>query len=120
MSGAGKARPVRSAVVRRLGTPARTEGSVNEPREREELGWRFNERWVYRWPVGDPAGEIAERVVYWRRYDFVGTAVRRGPEDTLERDESLLAALEERPEETFSYVSSEDRRPSPAPYYPVS
>ena len=38
----------RNLVVQRWGTPNATVGSVNEPREMEEHGHRFNEKWIYR------------------------------------------------------------------------
>ena len=44
----------RNLIVQRLGTPDVTVGSVNEPREREEHGLRFNEKWVYRRGRGEP------------------------------------------------------------------
>ncbi len=78
----------RNEIVRWFGTPDEAEGSVNEPREREENGFRFNERWVYRHPRNDPANAV-ERVVYWRRYDYVGSCIRRSPEGAWERDDSL-------------------------------
>ncbi|GIW45371.1 MAG: hypothetical protein KatS3mg077_2653 [Candidatus Binatia bacterium] len=82
----------RNEVVKFLGTPDATEGSVNEPREREENGFRFNERWLYKRPRNDPA-RAYERVVYWHRYDFVGTAIRRSPDSPWEVDASLAEAL---------------------------
>ena len=51
-----------------------TVGSVNEPREMEEHGLRFNEKWVYRLAAPSP-GEPVERVIYWYRYDFVGACL---------------------------------------------
>ena len=45
-----------------------TQGSVNEPREREEHGMAFNEKWTYRAPRRDPAGAV-ERIIYWHLYD---------------------------------------------------
>lgn len=62
----------RNAVVLRWGTPQRTTGSLNEPREREENGVRFNEKWVYRLPRPEP-DDPRERIVYWQRYDFVAS-----------------------------------------------
>jgi len=47
----------------RWGDPDEQEGSVNDPRTREEHGVRFNERWIYRLPCG------GDRVIYWHRYD---------------------------------------------------
>ena len=61
----------RNQVVRLWGTPDRTEGSLNDPRQRHEDGVIFNEKWVYAWPKGEPS-RPRERIVYWQRYDFVG------------------------------------------------
>jgi hypothetical protein len=85
----------RNEVVRWFGTPDEAEGSVNEPREREENGFRFNERWLYRHPRNDPAGSY-ERVIYWRRYDYVGSCIRRAAGADWERDDSLAEALRQR------------------------
>jgi hypothetical protein len=63
---------VRNKVVRCFGTPNRTVGSVNEPREQEEHGRRFNEKWVYKLSQAT-ADQPTERVIYWLRYDFVGS-----------------------------------------------
>jgi hypothetical protein len=59
----------------RWGDPDEQEGSVNDPRTREEHGVRFNERWIYRLPEG------VQRRVYWHRYDCRGVlSVRPGGE----------------------------------------
>lgn len=63
-------RIVRNEVVQCFGTPDVTIGSVNEPRELEEHGHRFNEKWIYRLPR-PTADAPVERHVYWLRYDFV-------------------------------------------------
>jgi hypothetical protein len=60
----------RNAVVQAWGTPQATVGSVNEPREQEEHGHKFNERWTYRLAATTPDQPTA-RVIYWMRYDFV-------------------------------------------------
>jgi hypothetical protein len=53
--------------ARRLwGEPDEWEGSVNDPRTREEHGVRWNEKWIYLLPEG------ARRIVYWHRYNFRG------------------------------------------------
>ena len=78
----------RNLVVRFFGTPDATEGTVNEPRERQEHGHRFNEKWVYRQPRHDPA-QAVERIVYWRRYDFVGSMIRCQAEGEWQPDPSL-------------------------------
>jgi hypothetical protein len=78
----------RNAVVKYFGTPNVTEGSVNEPREREEHGMGFNEKWIYHRPLRDPAG-AAERVIYWHRYDYVGSMIRKASNADWKRDDSL-------------------------------
>lgn len=86
----------RNLVVQRWGTPQGTLGSVNEPREREEHGVRFNEKWTYRLRRPEPT-DPRERLVYWHRYDFVasfivdanGRVVREDPRE-------LLAGLRDR------------------------
>jgi hypothetical protein len=65
-------RVTRNLVVARLGTPDRTEGSLNDPVEREEHGLHYNEKWIYSHLHDDPAG-AAQRTIYWHRYDFIGT-----------------------------------------------
>ncbi|MCK6554792.1 hypothetical protein L6Q96_09465 [Candidatus Binatia bacterium] len=82
----------RNRVVKHFGTPDVTEGSVNEPREREEHGYRFNEKWVYKHPLRDPADAV-ERVVYWRRYDYVASMIRRQSDGELALDEQLPEKL---------------------------
>ncbi len=69
-------RPIvsRNQVVQLWGTPHRTVGSVNEPREMEEHGHRFNERWTYRLSP-KTVDAPAERIVYWLRYDFVAACL---------------------------------------------
>ncbi len=88
------ARIRRNDVVKLFGTPDVAEGSVNEPREREENGFHFNERWLYKRPANDPA-RAYERIIYWHRYDFVGSCIRRSPDAPWEADLSLAAALHE-------------------------
>lgn len=87
-----QARIRRNDVVRCFGTPDEAEGSVNEPREREEQGLRFNERWLYRHPCNDPL-RAYERTIYWHRYDYVGSCIRRTRDSAWERDDSLPEAL---------------------------
>ena len=82
----------RNLVVKVFGTPDAAEGSVNEPREREENGMRFNEKWSYKHPRRDPAG-AAERIIYWRRYDYLGSMVRKSPQAEWSRDDTLAAGL---------------------------
>jgi hypothetical protein len=65
----------RGRVWQLLGAPTDQEGSVNDPRLREEHGVRFNEKWIYR---GED-GRTVLRVVLWNRYDLAG-AFRLGPD----------------------------------------
>ena len=83
---------IRNAVVKYFGTPNQTEGSVNEPREREEHGMPFNEKWTYRAPRRDPAGAV-ERIIYWHRYDYIGSMVRTTPQGEWQKDDRLPAVL---------------------------
>lgn len=83
---------LRNAVVRYFGQPNCTEGSVNEPREKEEHGMRFNEKWTYVRPSDDPADAV-ERNIYWRRYDYVGSAIRNSEGGEWEKDDRLSQQL---------------------------
>jgi hypothetical protein len=85
-------RVTRNMVVWLLSTPDRTAGSVNDPRERQEHGIRFNEKWLYEEPAGDPAGASA-RIVYWNRYDFAGTVVRTNKDGPWGLDNQLEKVL---------------------------
>jgi hypothetical protein len=82
----------RNTITDYFGQPDATEGSVNEPRLREENGFRFNEKWVYRRPAHDPANAV-ERTIYWQRYDFVGSVIRTAPGAAWQVDDGLLAAV---------------------------
>ena len=84
--------PTRNMVVARLGTPDRTDGSLNDPRESEENGFRFNEKWTYPHLSDDPAG-VPMRIIYWMRYDFLGTVVRSGENESWRVDNKLAEAL---------------------------
>jgi hypothetical protein len=53
----------------RFGLPDAREGSVNDPRTREEHGIRWNEKWIYFLAGG------ARRLVYWHRYDCRGVRI---------------------------------------------
>jgi len=55
-----------AAARERWGDPDEQEGSVNDPRTREEHGLRFNELWTYRLAEG------GLRRIYWHRYDCRG------------------------------------------------
>lgn len=86
----------RNAVVLRWGTPARTVGSLNEPREMTEHGVSFNEKWQYR--IATPGGDGAcERLVYWLRYDFVASfVIDRDGNATRENAATFLTGLNAR------------------------
>ena len=58
----------RGEVAKRLGAPTDQRGSVNDPRTTEELGVKWNEKWIYR----DPERQGFDRVVLWHRYDLLG------------------------------------------------
>ncbi len=81
----------RNVVVQTWGTPNATVGSVNEPREQEEHGHRFNEKWIYRLAASAPE-QPTTRVIYWLRYDFVAAyLVTRGGVATREDLAGILA-----------------------------
>jgi hypothetical protein len=82
----------RNAVVKLLGTPDRTEGSLNDPRRRREYGLDFNEKWIYEHLTDDPAG-VPIRVVLWNRYDFAATLVRSNESQPWKPDKTLEAVL---------------------------
>ena len=69
----------RGRVWELLGAPTDQEGSVNDPRMRDEYGVRWNEKWIYR---GED-GKTALRIVLWNRYDLVG-AFRLRPDGSAE------------------------------------
>lgn len=87
--------PSRNAIVAILGTPDRTEGSLDEPRTREENGVRFNERWLYTHLRDDPSG-APMRIIYWLRYDFLGTFVRNSADTPWRPDQALIEAAQQR------------------------
>ena len=58
----------RGEVWERLGPPVEQQGSVNDPRTREEYGVTWNEKWIY---LGKD-GKGVKRVVLWNRYDLMG------------------------------------------------
>ncbi len=58
----------RGEVWERLGPPVEQQGSVNDPRTREEYGVKWNEKWIY---LGED-GKSVQRVVLWNRYDLMG------------------------------------------------
>jgi hypothetical protein len=69
------------AARERWGEPDAWVGSVNDPRTREEVGIRFNEKWIYYLPGGE------QRWVYWHRYACRG--VLRLRPDGVVRPEPL-------------------------------
>jgi len=73
--------PDRGSVWRHFGAPTDQEGSVNDPRTREEHGVVWNEKWIYR----GQAGQSVERVVLWNRYDLVGV-FRLKPDGSAEAE----------------------------------
>lgn len=99
----------RNAVVQRWGTPQETIGSVNEPREQEEHGHRFNEKWVYRWAQPEP-DQPTQRWVYWLRYDFVASYLVGRSGDL--RREDLGAMLAGVPDRRFHPAETSERRGS--------
>jgi hypothetical protein len=87
---------VRNVVVQCWGTPNVTVGSVNEPRELEENGQRFNEKWVYRLSQATP-DQPKERIIYWHRYDFVGAYLVTASGHAVREDlADVLAGLRDR------------------------
>jgi len=84
--------PTHNSVAARLGTPDKTEGSLNDPLEREENGFHYNEKWTYLHLTDDPAG-VPMRIVYWHRYDFVATVVRSSETEAWSVDTKLVDAL---------------------------
>ncbi|MGH7907471.1 MAG: hypothetical protein ACREP6_12685 [Candidatus Binataceae bacterium] len=113
-------RPHRNAIVRILGTPDHTEGSLNDPRTREEQGVRFNEKWTYGHLTHDPAG-VPMRIIYWKRYDFMGTFVRGSVGESWRADSLLLQAVENADDR----ISPQDPAHNPAitstaEYHPAS
>jgi hypothetical protein len=87
-------RITRNSVVALLGSPEGSEGSLNDPVEREEHGIKFNEKWIYEHLRSDPAG-VPMRSVYWHRYDFVGTMVRESQDPDWRTDTALADTLKD-------------------------
>ena len=59
--------------------PDSREGSVNDPRTREEYGVRYNEKWIYFLRDGE------RRLIYWHRYDCRGVLVE-SPDGSIRED----------------------------------
>jgi hypothetical protein len=108
-------RITRNAIVVRLGTPDKTEGSLNSPVEQEEYGLRFNEKWIYDHLRDDPSG-APTRMVFWHRYDFVGTLVRPGPDSEWVADTTLLNELQN-VDDRLETVESHHEPLPPNPHY---
>ena len=108
-------------VVARLGTPDRTNGSLNDPREVEENGFRFNEKWTYLHLSDDPAG-VPMRIIYWLRYDFLGTVVRSSENEPWRVDSKLAEALAAKENSRLPPLDPSKNLPvtSTAEYRPVS
>ena len=81
----------RNSVVALLGTPHSVEGSLNNPVEREELGFLYNEKWTYQ-NLGDDPADVPDRAIYWHRYDFVATLVRGNDKEEWRPDTKLVDA----------------------------
>ncbi len=112
--------PTRNMVVARLGTPDRTDGSLNDPRQGEENGLRFNEKWTYLHLSDDPAG-VPMRTIYWLRYDFLGTVVRSSESESWRVDNTLAEALAEASSRLPALDASHNPAVAPtAEYHPVS
>ncbi len=110
----------RNMIVAFMGTPKRTEGSLNSPVELEEDGLRFNEKWVYEDLEDDPSG-AAMRAVYWHRYDFVGTRVRNSLSEPWRDDTRLAEALAHAQSREAPHDPERHKPTTPsAPYRPVS
>jgi hypothetical protein len=108
-------RITRNLVVARLGTPDKTEGSLNDSVEREEHGIHFNEKWIYSHLHDDPAG-AAQRTIYWHRYDFTGTLVRKAG-DTEWSADTTLAECSDRGIDRLALVDSRHEALSGNPHY---
>jgi len=59
-----------------FGEPDEWQGSVNDPRTREEHGIRYNEKWVYF------LSDRMKRLVYWHRYECRGVLLQ-APDGTV-------------------------------------
>ncbi len=110
----------RNQVVELLGTPERTEGSINDPREQREGSIHYNEKWTYEHLENDPAGAW-QRIVFWHRYDFAGTIIRFDAQEPWRPDDQFTCLLQQRD----SRVNEPDLTPNPPitptrPYQPVS
>jgi hypothetical protein len=112
-------RVTRNSVVSLLGTPPEIEGSLNDPVEREEHGLHYNEKWSYKELGNDPAG-ASERVIYWHRYDFVGTIVRNNDKEEWRPDTKLIEAGEAANARLNKVDDHHNAYPTNGRYRPVS
>ena len=112
-------RLTRNAIVARLGTPDRTEGSLNSPVEQEEHGIRFNEKWIYDHLRDDPAG-APRRIIYWHRYDFTGTIVCKTPNIGWTSDTTLLNVAKALDDRLATVASRHEPSPANRSYRPAS
>jgi hypothetical protein len=106
-------------VVSLLGTPQRIEGSLNDPVEREELGIRYNEKWIYEDLAHDPAG-VSNRIIYWHRYDFIATMVRANESGEWRPDTALIEAAKAAEPRLAAVDSHHTALPGNDRYRPVS
>src|SRR5690349_1285741 len=109
----------RNTVVSILGTPDGTVGSLNSPIELDENGIHFNEKWIYEHLHDDPAG-VPMRVVYWHRYDFMGTLVRENSGAEWRADDKLIEACEPRDSRLVAVTDSHVPQEGQKNYRPVS
>jgi hypothetical protein len=109
----------RNSVVAVLGTPDRTEGSLNSPVELEEHDIGYNEKWLYEHLHDDPA-DVPMRVVYWHRYDFMGTLVRANADEQWRTDDKLAAAVRNQPSRLEPLDSRQTAMTPSNRYRPVS
>jgi hypothetical protein len=112
-------RITRNAIVLRLGTPDKTEGNLNSPVDREEHGIHFNEKWIYDHLRNDPSGTPL-RVIYWHRYDFTGTLVRKGAEGEWLTDTTLSEAAKSADDRLALVASNHESLPGNSNYRAAS
>ena len=113
------ARVTRNVLVATLGTPDETQGSLNDPVEREEQGLHFNEKWTYTYLRDDPSG-APMRVIYWHRYDFMGTLVRESADAPWRPDATLLELASRGNSRLEAVVDHHQPLPGNRNYHPAS
>jgi hypothetical protein len=109
----------RNQVVQLLGTPNHTDGSLNDPVEKYENGHQYNERWTYSHLRDDPSG-TPMRLIYWHRYDFVGTMVRESADQPWRADDTLAVAVKERADRLALVNNRNPSLPDNQRYHPAS